>query len=139
MAKQTYFKHVYNVSKVFKEVRHYLSEKPIIEHDFLTETINISKDRKFNNSQNVSYWLRIREQKKWSKVITGLKTTNIPLLYYGDIATSTNGRKLPRHLLIFHFNSGGSKVTVYLFKDYYPSNNEELIRTISTLKNKRGL
>lgn len=134
MAKQNPIKCVYNASKIFKEVRHYKSEKPITETNLLTEKINISKDRKFNNSINVSYWLKIRCKNKWSNAITGLKDTHIPLVYYGDIATISNGKKIPKHLLIFHFTPGGNSVTIYLFENYYPFNTQELNQILNRLK-----
>lgn len=126
MTKQKPIKIVYNVSKTFKEVRHYKSVEPILNTNLLTSEINISKDRKFNNSRGVSYWIKIRHPKKWSKVISGLKSTKRPMLYYGDIPTVLNGRKIPKHLLVFRFVKVENSLTIYLYENYYPTTEREL-------------
>jgi len=131
MARQNPIKYVFNVSKPFKEVRHYKSETKITVPNLLTTDLNISKDRRYNNSQNVSYWLKIREKQKWSKVITGLKATNKSLLYYGDIPTQQSNRNIPTHLLVFKFNRGGSQLIIYLYQNYYPSNIQKLQSILS--------
>lgn len=119
-------KYVFNVSKEFKQVRHYQSEKEL-ENDLLTSTINIAKNRMFNNSKDARYFLKIRNGKSWSKTTTsGLLETNKSLLYYGDIAIHTNGVFKKTHLLIFKFNRGGTILNIDVFKNYYPRNNSEL-------------
>lgn len=134
MAKQNPIRCVFNVSKIYNEVRHYESEISLKETVLLTDLINISKDRQFNNSKNVSYWLKIRQNNKWSSAITGLKTTHIPLVYYGDIAIKINGINKPTHLLIFQFEPGGKRVVIYLFNNFYPQNTQELNQLLNKLK-----
>lgn len=119
-------KYVFNVSKEFKQVRHYQSEKEL-ENAPLTSTINVSKNRMFNNSKDARYFLRVRNGKRWSKTTTsGLLETNKSLLFYGDIAKKSNGIFKKTHLLIFKFNRGGAVLKIDLFKDYYPKNKTEL-------------
>ena len=134
MATQTPAQYNFKAVKCFKQVRHYQSEKKLTATDLLTTTINISKDREFNNSRGVSYWLKIRDVKKWSKAVTGLKRTSNQLLYYGDIATSKNGVHKPTHLLIFKFTPGGKELLVFLYKHFYPKNNTELQSILSKYK-----
>lgn len=131
MATQTPTQYKFKAFKCFKQVRHYQSENNLTATDLLTDTINISKDRSFNNSKGVSYWLKIREVKKWSKAVTGLKRTSNKLLYYGDIATSTNGVYKPTHLLIFKFVAGGREVSIDIYTNYYPKNQAELQNILS--------
>ncbi len=124
-------KHVFNVTKEFKQVRHYQSEKEL-ENDLLTSTINISKNRMFNNSKGAMYFLRIRNGKRWSKTTTsGLLTTPNKSLYYGDIPKKINGVYKKTHLLIFKFAPGGKQISIYVYKNYYPSNNKELQNILS--------
>ncbi len=131
MATQQPTQHIFKAIKCFKQVRHYQSEKELTATDLLTTTINISKDREFNNSKDVSYWLKIRDVKKWTKAVTGLKRTKNSLLYFGDIATSKNGVYKPTHLLIFKFRPGGKELLVYLYKHFYPRNTTELQNILS--------
>jgi len=119
-------KHVFKAFKSFKEVRHYQSVKELKNGNIITSKINISKDRKFNNSKGILYWLKFRLPTKWSKEITGLKVTKKPLLFYGDIPTTKNGIYKPTHLLIFRFNAGGTILKIDLYKDSYPKNDIEL-------------
>lgn len=124
-------KYVFNVTKEFKQVRHYQSEKEL-ENDLLTSTINISKNRMFNNSKDARYFLRIRNGKKWSKTTTsGLLTTSKNLLFYGDIAIKTNGVYKKTHLLIFKFAPKGTVINIHVYKNYYPKNNHELNNILS--------
>jgi len=124
-------KHVFNVTKEFKQVRHYQSEKEL-ETDLLTSTINISKNRMFNNSKDAMYFLRIRNGKRWSKTITsGLLTTSKSLLFYGDIAKNVNGVFKKTHLLIFQFTPNGKQINIYVYKNYYPISKTELQNILS--------
>jgi hypothetical protein len=125
MATQQPTQHIFKAVKCFKQVRHYQSEKEL-NNDLLTSSINIGKDREFNKSKNVSYWLKLREPKKWGKNITGLKKTKNPYVYFGDIPTIKNGVHKPAHLLVFVFNKTGTKLKIHLYKNYYPSNKNEL-------------
>jgi len=119
--------YVFNVTKQFKQVRHYQSEKELAETNLLTSTINISKNRMFNNSKDARYFLKIRNGKHWSKTTTsGLLATNKSLLYYGDIAKNVNGIFKKTHLLIFRFNRGGTQLKIDVYKNYYPSNTNKL-------------
>jgi hypothetical protein len=123
--------HVFKVSKQFKQVRHYQSEKEL-ENDLLTSIINISKNRMFNNSKDARYFLRIRNGKHWSKTTTsGLLETNKSLLYYGDIAKKVNGIFKKTHLLIFKFNRGGTELKIDVYKNFYPRNTTELLKVLS--------
>ena len=124
-------KYVYNVVKEFKQVRHYQSENKL-ENDLLTPIINISKNRRFNNSKDAMYFLRIRNGKRWSKTTTsGLLTTSKSLLFYGDIAKNINGVFKKVHLWIFQFTPNGKKINIYVYKNYYPSNKTELQSILS--------
>ena len=126
MAKHNPIKIVYNECKRFKQVRHYQSEKKL-ENDLLASTINISKNRMFNNSKDAMYFLRIRNGKRWSKKITsGLLTTSKSLLFYGDIAKNVNGVFKKIHFLIFQFTPNGEQISIYVYKNYFPKNNKEL-------------
>ena len=131
MAKHNPIKTVFKEVKRFKQVRHYQSENKAIQTNLLTSLINISKDREFNNSKGVLYWLKIREVKKWSSNITGLKRTKNNFVFFGDIPTKRNGIFKPTHLLIFVFNHQGTAVNIYLFNNYYPLNKRELQNVLS--------
>ena len=119
-------RYVYNIYKVYKEVRHYQCTKELNKDELITSTINISKNRKFNNSIGVLYWLKIRKNKKWSKLITGLKTTSDPLVYFGDIPKITNNSFIPQHFIIFRFKKEGIQLIIEVFKNYYPKTDKEL-------------
>jgi len=124
-------KYTFIMCKEFKQVRHYFCEKEL-ENDLLTSTINISKNRMFNNSKGVRYFLRIRNGKRWSKTVTsGLLTTSNNLLFYGDIAKKTNGVFKKTHLLIFLFTPNGKQINIYVYKNYYPKSKQELQNILS--------
>ena len=125
-------KYVYAVSKQFKQVRHYNCINKPTDLTLLTSSINISKNRRFNNSKDASYFLKIRKGNKWnSNVTSGLIRTHKPLIYYGDIPIILNNVYKKTHLLIFIFNNGGTELTIHLFKNYYPNSKKELQIIIS--------
>lgn len=125
-------KYVYIVSKEFKQVRHYNCINNPTDLTLITSTVNISKNRKYNNSKGASYFLKTRKGNKWSdKITSGLLRTVNPLIYYGDIPTITNNIHKKTHLLIFVFNRGGTELTIYLYKNYYPNTKRELQKIIT--------
>ncbi|RMA56644.1 hypothetical protein BXY75_3347 [Ulvibacter antarcticus] len=95
----------------FKGVKHYELKEVINGTLQLTELINISKDR--NCAQSMpEYWLKIRNDNKWSKCITGLFKTGINYIYKGDLQ-----RK--KHLILFKFSTDAKTLKVFVFKDFY--------------------
>lgn len=119
-------RYVFSVFKEYKEVRHYQYTKELTKGDLITSTINISKNRKFNKSIGVLYWLRLRQNNKWSKPITGLRKTQNSMVYYGDIPKIIYKTYIPQHLLIFRFKKEGTQLIVEVFKNYYPKTDKEL-------------
>ena len=95
----------------YKSVKHYELIEVRNGTTFLSNSINISKDRNCAKS-NPDYWLKIREGKKWSKNITGLFKVKAKLTYKGD----DNHRQ---NLIIFKFSEGARELTAYYFKDYF--------------------
>ena len=130
MALEQPIKYVFKAFKSFKDVRRYKSVKELKYDRIITSKINISKDRKFNNSKGILYWLKFRISTKWSEAITGLKVTSNPLIYYGNIATTQNGIYKPTHLLVFKFNAGGTILKIDFYRNYYPKNNKELYQIL---------
>lgn len=99
----------------FKGVRHYELDQVNNGTPVFTDTINVSKDRKFARS-NPDYWVKIREGKKWKNpALTGLFKTDFPCIFHGDSQKKTN-------LIIVIFTKGASEVKMYFFKDYYTYN-----------------
>jgi hypothetical protein len=95
----------------FASVKHYLLDHVTNDNCFLSEQLNISKDRKFARS-NPDYWLKIKEGKKWSKPLTGLFKTSTENVFHGDC-------NYKQHLIILKFTEDESRATVYYFKDFY--------------------
>ncbi len=106
----------------YKEVRHYELIATKNGNPVLSEKVNISKDRKFSKSK-ASYWLKIREDNKWSKCLTGLFPTPKGMVYYGDTMNKTN-------LLLFKFSEMGHRLTVYFFPRFYTRDITGLINKI---------
>lgn len=54
--------------------------------NILTEVIKIEKFQGYSKAFNLSYYLRLRDQKTWkdSTQLTGLFKSNKPLWFYGD-------------------------------------------------------
>lgn len=125
-------KYDYIVLKQFKQVNHYRCINNPTDLTLITSTVNISKNRRFNNSKDALYFLKTRIGNKWSdKIVSGLIKTSNPLVYYGDIPVMVNNTYKKTHLLIFVFNSGGSELTIYLYKNYYPRTKQNLQNIIS--------
>lgn len=107
----------------YKTVKHYELLEP--EPGPLSNKINIQGNRDFAKSRP-DFWVKTWEGKKWSsKALTGLFKTSTPGVFYGD----HNGKK---HLLIFHFNKGASRVNVYYFKNYYTRNLKPVLNSLFT-------
>ena len=91
-------------------------------HNSAHYQINISKDRQCASS-NPSYWLKIREENKWSKNITGLFLTKEKNLFRGD----HNKRK---SLMLFRFSDNAETLTIFFFKDFFTGNLSEVLKQI---------
>lgn len=128
-------KHLFRVvnPERYKEVRHY-ELKSGTEISFLPHWANISRNREFNKSQDVAFWYKSKDLNgiKWTKVITGLKRTRNSKVYFGDIPKIVNGKYLPRHLLIFVFSTDSMVLTIYAYKDFYPSDEEGFVNHFIT-------
>ena len=104
----------------YQGVRHYELTATKNGNPVLPEKVNISKDRQFSKSK-ASYWLKIREDNKWSKCLTGLFPTSNGMVYYGD----TEKRK---NFLLFIFTDSDKKLTIYFFSKFYPKKAIDFIK-----------
>jgi hypothetical protein len=91
-------------------------------HNSAHYQINISKDRQCASS-NPSYWLKIREENKWSKNITGLFLTKEKNLFRGD----HNKRK---SLMLFRFSDNAETLTIFFFKDFFTGDLNQVLKQI---------
>lgn len=110
-----------NVGK-FKSVKHY----ELVESDnisLLSNQINISIDRNYAQSMPV-YWLKIKENNKWSSCITGLFKTCESNIFKGDV----NNKK---HLLLFKFSNLSDTLTVYYYQNYFTKDVANLFSLIT--------
>ena len=125
MATHTPIIHIFkeiNVGK-YKSVKHYELIEVKNGSTQLSNLINISKDR--NCAQSMpTYWLKIKQGKKWSRCLTGLFKTGIVNTFKGDIQ-----RK--RHLIIFKFSDSGNTLTAYYFLNYYTIDLSNVLRLIN--------
>lgn len=106
-------KHVYteiNKGK-YKSVKHFELVEVLNGKPQLSKLLNLSKNQ--NCALSIpDYWLKARQDNKWSKCITGLFKTNIKNIYKGDV----DKRK---HLLLFKYNVECRELIVNYFKNYY--------------------
>lgn len=111
-------RHLYKLCKVFETVRHFELFEVTNGTAVLTPKININKDRQYSNAKDVFYWLKLFENDKWTKVVTGLKVTPNKRLYYGDLSEKQNGIRTKTNLLIFAFTNDCLIIDVFPY--YYP-------------------
>lgn len=111
-------RHVYKVCKVFETVRHYELTEVTNGTAILTPKININKDRQYSNAKDVLYWLKLYENNKFTKVVTGLKITPHKRLYYGDLTQVYKGKITKTNLLIFVFTNDCLIIDVFPY--FYP-------------------
>ena len=113
-----------NIGK-FKGTKHYQLNEVVNGKSELSETINICNDRGFARS-NPTYWLKIREGKKWV-VLTGLFATANSCFFVAD-----KGKSNVKEALIFvQFNHNQQTVIVYYFKDYYTTDINKVLRFLN--------
>ncbi len=99
--------------KKYKTTRHYQSIEPLINDLYLTEMINLQKNRGFNKAE-ARYLLQTRSNNKWDKpILTGLFNTKWKNIYFGDIDKK-------KHFVIFVFPDKDKEVIIYVFPNYYP-------------------
>lgn len=106
----------------FKCTKHYNLVEVRNGKSLVSSMVNISKNRNFAKSCP-EYWLKIRDNNKWSKNITGLFKTKSKLTYHGDI-------NFKQDLIIFRFSSGGTHLVIFYFKNYYTKNINDVIKKI---------
>ncbi len=106
--------HIYKevIKRKYKSTKHFELVEVKSGKSQLSEIINLSKNRKFAKS-NPDYWLKTRQDNKWSKkALTGLFKTNRRFVYKGD----ENHRQ---HLILFKFSDDAETLTIYYFKNYF--------------------
>lgn len=119
---------------VFKEinegkyatVKHYELQEVQNGTTLLTNHLNISKNRNFTNSMP-EYWVKVKENKKRSRYVTGLFKTNIPLILKGDIDHK-------KHLVLFKFSNGISDLTVYYFQNFFVKDTTQLLKQFTKVQ-----
>ena len=116
----------------YKTTKHFELAELIDGTSLLSDKLNISKNRKYALS-NPDYWLKIWQEKKWSKNITGLFKTNDRFVYWGD----HNHRQ---NLIIFEFSDDASTLTAYYFQNYFTRDLSHVLHFIKeyTINKKRG-
>ncbi len=122
-------------SDKYKEVKHYEKTTSTPFNSYIEDFANISKQRCFNNSQNVAFWYKSAPRKKddtrgnWDKdPITGLFRTSNPCIYYGDISSYANGRYKKHTFLFFLFSIDMEVLMIVEYKDFYPNNLDYFMR-----------
>jgi hypothetical protein len=103
----------------YSGVKHYELEKVSNGKKIFSDQINVSKDRKYANS-TPDYWLKIRENGRWSNPITGLFKSGINLVYYGDSQKKQN-------LILAIFKKNASNVIICYFRNYYTNDISHII------------
>lgn len=118
----TYIFQEININK-YTSVKHYefVSFNGTTNH--LSNQLNISKNRKFAQS-SPNYWLKIRQDKKWSEWLTGLFKTTSSNIFRGDLQKK-------KHLLLFKFSKGAETLTVYYFENYFTADLSKVLHFIT--------
>ena len=89
----------------------------------LSEKLNLSKNRNFALS-NPDYWLKIWQENKWSRIVTGLFKTNMRFVYWGD----HNHRQ---NLIIFKFSDDAGTIMAYYFRNYFTNDLSKVLPFIN--------
>lgn len=124
--------HVFNEVNLgkYKTTKHYELSQCINGKTLLSSKLNISKDRKFAKSMP-DYWAKIKPRNKWSKNITGLFKTDVPMIYHGDY-------DYKKHLLLFHFTDKAEIVVVYFYVNYFSHDLSHVLKKIGAMgRNKK--
>lgn len=112
------FKEV-NVGK-FGSVKHFELIEVSNGNSFLSNLINISKDRGFSKAKP-AFWLKVRVGNKWGKPeFTGLFKTNRKNIYRGDIDNRT-------HLVLFKFSDDKSTLIIAIYRYYFTTDLSHLL------------
>ena len=106
----------------YRYVKHYILESVVNGESIFSNKIKIEKyGNKGHNKPD--YCLKIRENGKCGRRITGLFETNVRLLYNGDYKPSQS-------LMLFHFHKEDRKLIIYFFKNFFPRNLKEVINSL---------
>ena len=106
----TYIFKEINIGK-YTSVKHYELVSFDGTTNKLSTLLNISENRNCAQSTPV-YWLKIKQDKKWSKCLTGLFKTTSSNIFRGDLQ-----RK--KHLLLFSFKKDAEVLTICCFENYF--------------------
>jgi hypothetical protein len=117
----TYIFQEINIGK-YNSVKHY----DIVSHNGtqnnLSSLLNISKNR--NCAQSTpDYWLKIKQDKKWSRCLTGLFKTSTQNIFRGDLHKK-------KDLLLFKFSSNADTLTVCHFENYFTADLSNVLQFI---------
>lgn len=77
----------------------------------LSTLLNISENRNCAHS-TPDYWLKIKQDKKWGRCLTGLFKTSTQNIFRGDLYKK-------KDLLLFKFSSNADTLTICHFENYY--------------------
>jgi len=106
--------------------------------DIYTSAIRVEKQRGFNSSKDIHYWLVIQDNDTWSRCtrLTGLRSIKKMRAYYGDqkepFVKSPKGK--PKSLIILQFAQDNKSLVVDYFPMYYPYSNETRTKIFDTHK-----
>ncbi|RKE04429.1 hypothetical protein [Marinifilum flexuosum] len=109
-------RHSYKVERVKKCYTVYQLE-PTVDPIMLTELIRIEQFRNYSNGTGFLDYLRLKNTSNWqtSELVTGLKKTDNPNVFYGD---RLEGCK--RSLVVFVFSKNNELLTIDYYDGYYP-------------------
>lgn len=114
-----------------REVIHYQREEVYAQDNYTNVNIlpfvNISINRNYSNS-HCAYWLKFADvnkitgkREKWTRVVTGLFTTNTKDAFYGDISNiNYQGFRQKQTLLLFFFTDNYDFMAIVEYENYYP-------------------
>lgn len=106
----------------FKGTVHYKLHKGCLTGTPFTQPLNLSTNQGFARSMP-KYWIRIRENNKWSvQSLTGLFYCK-ESIYKGDYNKKQN-------LILFKFSDDMETLTIYFFKGFFTEQVQQLINQL---------
>lgn len=96
--------------------------------EIYTSAIRIEKQRGYNSSKDIHYWLVIKDKDVWSHCtrLTGLRSIKKMRAYYGDqkepFASGPKGK--PKSLIVLQFAEDHKTLVVDYFPMFYPYSKE---------------
>jgi len=119
-----YVRHFYKVDSELKSYWVYSEIEELTTKNILTPILRIEKYNGKSNATDITDYLRLRTATSWSKseMVTGLRGTGVPHLFYGNRRAGQE-----KSLLLFYFSNERRTLTIDVFNSFYPFNSTLLL------------